>query len=82
MQLVFCIYFGITLLYAHYKNTFFLLIINAFWGVDSKYEIFFFRPALENPDNPEKYLCPDYQGFQVANGKKMDFRIGFYMSKE
>ena len=25
-----------------------------FSGVDSKSEIHFFRPALENPDNPEK----------------------------
>ena len=29
-------------------------IIHSGWGVDSKSEIHFFRPALENPDNPEK----------------------------
>ena len=36
------------------KNTFFLFLINVFWGVDSKSAIRFFLPALENPDNLEK----------------------------
>ena len=35
------------------------VIIHTFqpgWGVDSKSEIHFFRPALENPYNPEKTI--------------------------
>ena len=38
-----------------YKKTRpFIFETNVSWGVDSKSEIHFFRPALENPDNPEK----------------------------
>ena len=44
----------ITLLYAHIKNTFLLIIV--FCGVDSKSEIHFFQPTKENPDNPGKYF--------------------------
>ena len=36
------------------QKTRFIFQVNVFWGVDSKFEIHFFRPALENPDNPEK----------------------------
>ena len=44
---------GITLFYAHIKtNTFFP--INVFWSVNPKSEIHFFRPALDNTDNPKK----------------------------
>ena len=46
---------GIILLDAHMKiHAFSFFLINVIWGVDFKYAIHFFRPALENPDNPEK----------------------------
>ena len=64
------IYFGIILLYAHVKkHVFFFFLINVFWGVDSKSAIHFFRPALENPHNPEKTFFPDYRGFLVSDYK-------------
>ena len=38
-----------------------------FGGVDSKSAIDFYRPTLENPDNPEKTIFPDYRGFPVSD---------------
>ena len=66
-----------------YKKTrLFLFLINVFWGVDSKSAIHFFRLALENPDNPEKKIFPDYRGFPVSDYKNgLDFSICFGRSK-
>ena len=60
---------GIILLYAHIKNTSFHFLMNVFLGVDSKSGIHFFRLALENPDNPEKSIFPDYRSFPVSEEK-------------
>ena len=65
-------------LYTHKKHVFFLII--CFLGVDSKSGIHFFRPALENPDNPEIFFSL-LSRFSGVGRKKMDFRICFGRSK-
>ena len=65
-----------------YKKTrLFLFLTNVFWGVDSKSAIHFFRPALENPDNPEKANFSGLSRFSGVGLKKMDFSICFGRSK-
>ena len=46
----------ITLLYVHIKSTFFLFLINVFWGVDSKSEIHFFGQHWKTPIIRKKYI--------------------------
>ena len=54
-----------------YKKTRLSFYNKHFWGVDSKSAIHFFRPALENPDNPEKIIFSGLSRFTGVGLKKL-----------
>ena len=54
------------------SNTPFSFLINVFGVQIPNLKPIFFRPALENRDNPKKN--PDYQGFPVSDEKKNELK--------